>query len=304
MEKSDMEITDAGLIAELRRRFEENKKRLLELKGLTVKLEEMNIKLLESESMKSHFLSNIRNEVNNPLASIIGAARKLATGGVDRTVVQEIAGTVYMEAFNLEFQLRNIYAAAEIEAGEATLSIARVDIKRLIDALVAEFMQFIGRKRLRVQDLWPTGDENIIFPTDPGKLQLILSNMLSNAIEYNKDEGYVTIETGVYDDNLVMKISNSGEGLDEQAQELIFERFRQLEEGVQKRQTDQGLGLSVVKSLVDLLHGKITLVSRKGAETSFLFIIPPLQSAEEACAFSLDGSEFIFDVDDGGIELF
>jgi signal transduction histidine kinase len=292
-----MQISDESLLEELRGRFSENVRTLGELKALTAELEEMNAKLLESEGVKSQFLSNIRNEINNPLTSIIVAAQMLSADDIDPSMVPEIANTIYLEAFDLEFQLRNIYAAAEIEAGEATVSIARVDIKHLIDTVVAEFIQFIGKKKLTVEVLWPTGDEDVVFQTDSGKLQLILTNMLSNAIEYNRDEGYITIETGVYDDNLVMKITNSGGGLDEREQALIFERFRQLETGAQKTHKGHGLGLSIVKAFVDILSGKITLASKKGAETSFLFIIPPLQSPEETHAFFLDGSEFFFDDD-------
>ena len=106
--------SDEELIEEIRQRFEFNQNALADLQALTQKLEQMNERLKESEALKSQFLSNIRNEINNPLTSIMGLSRQLITkpDAVENTAL--VGPMIYMEAFNLDFQLQNIFIAAEL----------------------------------------------------------------------------------------------------------------------------------------------------------------------------------------------
>ncbi len=111
-------IKDDDLLEELKKRFLDNKKALRDMVVMNEKIEKLNAKLAESEKLKTNFLSNIRNEINNPLTAILGMARQLASPVPDQQTRQAMAETIYHEAFDLDFQLRNIFAAAELESGE------------------------------------------------------------------------------------------------------------------------------------------------------------------------------------------
>ncbi len=114
-------LTDSELIEELNKRFKENEKAFNALKIMTKKLENLNAKLHDSETLKSSFLSNIKNEINNPLTSILLMSKELISGEpLDAETLSSLGRVIHSEAFSLNSQLRNIFAAAEFESGNAT----------------------------------------------------------------------------------------------------------------------------------------------------------------------------------------
>src|SRR3954470_14399093 len=115
-------ISDHDLIQELKLRFETKEKLFTEQLTLLTELKHVNEKLVLSEGLKSNFLSNIRNEINNPVASILGLAKNIAEGDLSQEATKKFATLIYSEIFSLDFQLRNILASAELEAGEATVA--------------------------------------------------------------------------------------------------------------------------------------------------------------------------------------
>src|SRR5687768_5674634 len=130
-------LTDKELLEELQNRFSENKKSLEELSTLTKQLQALNDKLKESEKIKSLFLANIRNEMNDPLTSILGLSKNIQSPDNSQwEKTRAMAALIHAEAFNLDFQLRNIFAAAELESGELELEVVQVDIYTLAKNVV------------------------------------------------------------------------------------------------------------------------------------------------------------------------
>ena len=126
--------TDEELIEEIRRRFEFNQNALNDMRAMTRKLEQVNGKLQESEALKSQFLSNIRNEINNPLSAIMGLAAQFFDRSCDPEVCRKTIRMIYAEAFNLDYQLQNVFMAAELEAGDAEPAFAMVDISSVLNS--------------------------------------------------------------------------------------------------------------------------------------------------------------------------
>lgn len=295
------DMTDEELLQELKNRFDSNKQALYDLKILTKKLEDLNAKLQDSEEVKSHFLSNVKNEINNPLTSILGLSQQL-TSSRSPEMVNTISEMIHKEAFVLDFQLRNLFAAAELESGETQLGIAQVEVKPLIKALVESFKYPIKGKKLGVyfaQDPKPeSGEDEIPFKTDPEKLHMIVINLLSNAIEYNFEGGRVEIKAGIVDDNLTISVRDTGAGIEEAMVPKVFDRFHQLSSGLTKSHLGQGLGLSIVKAAVELMDGEVVVDSTIGEGSTFTVSIPQVEVDVEADAFAVDGNEFLFDDDD------
>ena len=151
---------DNELIGELTRRLQENRKALHDLEILTRKLENVNRKLQESEAVKSNFLSNIRNEITNPLTSIMAICEQILSSDVSRDMMPNMVGMIFGEATELDFQLSNIFLAAEFEAGDTTISVARIDVAKFIKSLIAMQSHKIDAKNLKVefQCSCPEGD--------------------------------------------------------------------------------------------------------------------------------------------------
>src|ERR1035437_7614631 len=169
-------LTDEELIEELRNRFRMNRKALKELQELNCELKVVNKKLEESESLKGHFISNITNEIINPFTSILGLAKHILSVKKEdwKTVISMVA-LIHSEAFNLDFQLRNIFVAAKIEAGEIYPEILNVDIKTLIYNVLDAFRFEAKKKSLDFNfefNIIPSIGSTFYFKTDPEKMRL------------------------------------------------------------------------------------------------------------------------------------
>lgn len=286
-------IDDGMLLEELKKRFEENRIAVSNLRAMTQNLEAVNEKLRQSESLKSDFLSNIRNEINNPLMSIMGMAKQIVDRKADAETARAMAGTIYHEAFDLDFQLRNIFAAAELEAGESTVSVAQVDVATLIRGQIAVFGHKASEKRLAV--VFEPVEGDLTFRTDPDKLQKALANLLANAIEFNLDGKRVTIRAWRAGGRLNISITDEGIGIPETDRKKVFDRFVQLDTGARKRHKGHGLGLSITRALVEMLDGTVTLTGSEGRGCVFTVSIAELGSDRTVDVTSGDGNEFIFD---------
>ena len=293
-------LTDQELIRELEKRFEENRQKTEALQDLTEQLKDVNEKLSRSESLKSHFLSNIRNEINNPLTAILGwAANLMGDKKCDRSRVVEAAGMIHEEAFSLDFQLRTIFAAAEIEAGAAYPHIVRIDIDKLLWRVIDLFMPTAEKKRISVvcRTEYPEDENNIeksFFYTDGEKLHLVIAHLLSNGLEFSEEGSTISIDVCIANGELRFCIEDEGKGIDPHNQERIFDRFVQLDEGITKRHKGHGLGLSLVRDAVDLLYGTIDIASSPGSGSVFTVTLPEHRPANDDEIVAIASNEEIF----------
>ncbi|PBQ33758.1 histidine kinase [Sphingobacteriaceae bacterium] len=287
-------LTDTELINELKERFEKNEQLFREQLLLMTELKSVNEKLVVSEGLKSNFLSNIRNEINNPVASILELAKNISEGNMSAENIKKFAKLIYSETFGLDFQLRNIFASAEIEAGEAIVSAVSVNIVSLVENTISSFKHQVEKKHIHLH-LSSSINTNATFCSDPEKLHLILSNLLSNAIQFSKVGGSVQIRFEIEEGQLCFAILDSGPGISEVNRTIIFDRFRQIEEGSTKTYGGHGLGLCITKSLLELLEGEIMLESEKDKGSLFSIRIKESEnSGSQNDIFSSDGNDFLF----------
>ncbi len=292
----DKQISDEELLAELKRRFEENKQALLELKSLNEELIVVNKKLEESESLKSHFVSNITNEIINPFTSILGLSKAILSVEKEnwKRVFSMIA-LIHSEAFSLDFQFRNIFVAAKIEAGDIYPEIFTVDIKNMIESVAESFKYESKKKQISVEmSFCNDNDEGmLLFKTDPEKLKLILANLLRNAINFSHEKGKIEINVCKVNDELSISVKDYGIGISKENHAIIFDRFNRLDSGINSLNRGHGLGLSVSKAIIDLLKGKIQIESELGKGACFILIIP--ESTEASEGFASDANEAFFE---------
>ena len=293
-------LKDDELLEELKKRFENNIRTIEELRNRSEELKEVNKKLEESEALKSHFISNITNEIINPFTSILGLSKTiLAVKKENWKKVISMVSLIHSEAFNLDFQLRNIFVAAKIEAGEIFPEILNVELKMLVNNVIESFRIEAQKKGLKFEltfECEPNHEEGYYFKTDPEKMKLILANLLSNAVKFSYDGG--KIEIRIWNDNALthFTVRDFGTGISESNQEIIFDRFKRLDTGINSLNRGHGLGLSINKALIDMLNGTIDIKSKLSEGTSFTVSIPEHPGVTEG--FSTDGNEFLFDKED------
>ena len=282
---------DEELVNALRQRLAADRQAFSDLQVMTRKLEEVNRRLQESEALKSHFLSNIRNEINNPLTSIMGLAGELA-GGRNPERAADFAGSIYAEAEGLDAQLQNIFMAAELESGEAAPEWAQIDIAGLFDHLCSRF-DYRCRERGVTFNRQLSGTPQ--FVSDQQKLALIVANLLANAVEFSPAGAAVGLFAEVVGAQLEVVVADAGPGIAPEDQERVFDRFCQLERGSTKRHRGHGLGLSIARSLAQLLGGRLTLESTVGEGSLLTLTLPAPTTAAAVTDLGTDGNLFLFD---------
>jgi signal transduction histidine kinase len=266
---------------------------LAEAQQVNHQLIEVNERLRRSEELKSHFIANMRNEINNPLGSILGLAEEICDLSLPMEQGRILAGLIKLEASRLEFKLRNIFCAGELEAGEASPAISKVDLDSLLRSAVEDFA---GALRDKAQTLLVhVAEGSSPFDTDAGKLRIILGNLLANAIEFSPQGGRIGLRARQEDGALVIEVEDQGVGLSEADLSVIFERFRQLEAGHARTHGGQGLGLAVVKALTELLDGQILVESEPGRGSKFICRLPSCPRTGDPGTLSFDGNFCIFD---------
>lgn len=290
-------LTDEEILAELRVRIMDKTRSAEEYKALTAELKTVNKKLEQSETLKSHFISNITNEIINPFTSILGLSRAILS--VDKENWKKVISMVVLihtEAFALDFQLRNIFAAAKIEAGDIYPEISRIEVYPLVKSLVDSFMLEAKKKKVVINllfDLEKKDEEGLYFKSDAEKLKLILTNLMSNAVKFCLEEGVVNVHVWTLNSELFISVQDNGIGVSEENQRLIFDRFSRVDNGISSVNRGHGLGLSINKALLDILNGEITLQSENGKGSIFTIRIP--EAEEDAFLTASDGNEIFFD---------
>lgn len=293
-------ISDDLLVEEVIKRFKAKDTAIHDLVAVTKRLEAVNNKLIESERVKTHFLSNIRNEINNPLTTLLTLSRLISMPSDGETVNHEevlsVCNTIFKEAFNLNFQFQNIFAAAEVESGETALSISNVDMKSLISTTASSFGHKSSEKNITLTLDWKEdGGTQSLFKTDPIKLELVISNLLCNAIEFSHKNGIITVSVWNRNGGLYIAVQDNGIGIDKKDHEVIFDRFRQLDTGMTRSHQGHGLGLSVAKAMMELLNGSITVDSEKGQGATFTIFLPGDVYAAGDDVFSTEGANFFIE---------
>jgi signal transduction histidine kinase len=265
---------------------------LQEADAINRNLIDLNEKLLHSEKVKTRFLALMRNEINNPLNDIMGLADRILDTAVPMERARELAAMVKDEAFQLDCQIRNVFCAAELEAGEASPYIARVDVRSVVGDVMESFASSAKAKGLEMTFHIEVG--NAPFPTDVDKLHQILANLLANAVRFSSPSGKVEIWVTEGEDRLMVKVVDEGPGISEEELRTTFEPSHQ--SGTNDiAQRSQGLGLPVVKALVDILDGELKVESKPGLGSEFQVSLPRASSLNDIEADAVDGNILIFD---------
>jgi len=257
-------------------------------------LSEANVGLYESNRLKSEFLANVSHELRTPLNSIIGFAELLDDlarndPAADPKRLRYIHH-ILSSGRSLLDMINELLSMAKIEAGRMEVSIEPTSVTDLVEGIVAIMRPQAVARRIEVAVRVPAGLPTV--ETDPGKLQQILYNFLSNAIKFSPEGAEVTIsaERVMRSDGTAgvrISVHDRGPGVPFDMQETIFEKFRQVDASKTRQYSGTGLGLAICRELAQMLSAAVGLSSEpdKGStffvELSFEFKgreLPPLMA--------------------------
>ncbi len=227
---------------------------------------------LSASRMKSELLARMSHELRTPLNGILGLSEYLK-GNHTEGEVHEVATTIHEAGQHLLSLVNTMLDLAKIEAGRMTLDIREEALKPLIDKVCALHRGAASQKGLTVSLVLEQNLPQTIC-CDTTKLIQILNNLVHNAIKFT-EQGSITLSVGLAENgkDILFSVRDSGRGIPKNQQHLIFDRFRQLDSFETRSQEGSGLGLALVKDLVELMGGKIWFDSQFGTGTTFFFTL-------------------------------
>ena len=238
----------------------------------------------ESDRLKSAFLTNMSHEIRTPMNGILGFAELLKEPNLSSDDLQDYIQTIQISGERMLNTINSIVDISKIESGLTQIVIGETDINEKLEFTYKFFKpeaQVKGLKLILKTTL--TGKEAII-KTDNEKVYGILTNLVRNAIKFTFDGsiefGYV-LKSDSEPAELEFFVKDTGVGIPDNQKELIFERFRQGSESHSRGYEGSGLGLSISKSYVEMLGGKIWMESDEGRGSIFYFSIPYNSVSEE-----------------------
>ena len=290
-------------LAELKARQEELLQLTRELEdtnrgvvALYAELDEKAGHLRRADEMKSRFLSNMSHEFRTPLSSI-RALSKLLLDRVDGelTVEQEKqVNFILRGAEDLSELVNDLLDLAKIEAGKIDIRPGSFAIPDLFSALRGMLRPLLVSESVRLE--FDAADDLPALYTDEAKLSQVLRNFISNALKFT-DAGEVRVSAVFLPEEDAVRVSvrDTGVGIPEASQQLVFEEFTQIENRLQNRVKGTGLGLPLCRKLADLLGGRVELQSTLGVGSTFSIVLPVRcagqQTHSEAMAGSVAGVE-------------
>lgn len=285
-------ISNNDLLQEISNRFIQRDATISESKVMMKKLEEINKKLSKAEENRSKFMSIIKNEFNNPLATMMSLSKSLLKSTEDDKI-QMIGRLLHEESLLLNFQIKNVIIAAEIESGTLDVQASKIDFNDIILQITEELQYQIKHKAIKLEVNILT--DNDIY-LDREKIYLILINLISNSVEFSPANSKIDIE--VFEDlnSVRILVKDYGEGIAESEYQNIFKRFYQAHSGMNRMHRGQGLGLSVVQDLADIQNGKVQFVSVPMQMTTFEVSLPKVV-ADDSSLYADDDMMFDFDSD-------
>ena len=263
-----------GLVLALALYAIDKERRLRALTRMLVEERHAVARLEELDRLKSDFVATVSHELRTPLTAIIGAAKTVGrrAGGMDPTHQAEFVTMIERQGDRLLRLVEDVLTTAQIEAGRTRMKREIVDLKALADEVVAD----LGQTERGL-------NRSVIVESDPPRprtwadlvaLEHVLSNLVENALKYAPPPARITVRVIETVDEARMEVHDEGPGITPDKLEAIFERFRQIDSSSTRRAGGFGLGLFIVKNLVDAHGGRIDVTSRAGEGTTFTVHLP------------------------------
>ncbi|MBC2400191.1 PAS domain-containing sensor histidine kinase [Clostridium tetanomorphum] len=265
------DITERKINEELKMKVDENN-RLLE-------------KAKEYDKAKTEFFANVSHELRTPLNVMLSSLQliqlyiengSIIDKGID--LGKKIA-VLRQNSLRVLKLINNLIDITKIDAGFYEAYLQNCNIVNLIEETTLSVAEYIESKGIKL--IFDTDVEEKIIACDPEKIERIMFNLLSNATKFTPQGGLIEVNLYNKERNIIISVKDTGIGIPKDKQELIFERFRQVDRELAKNYEGSGIGLSLVKSLVEIHKGTIEVKSEYGKGSEFIISIPVTKISEE-----------------------
>jgi len=271
------------------RLYEASRQAAEERKVLLENEREARAEAERTSQMKDEFLATLSHELRTPLSAILGWSQVLRRGSRDGADLQRGLSTIERNARAQAQLIEDLLDMSRITSGKVLLDMQIVSPASFLDAAVETVRPAADAKGIRIDKRY--GDGTILVAGDAGRLQQVIWNLLSNAIKFTPRNGLVTIEVGKREEQAAITIRDNGAGIKPEFITHVFERFRQADASMTRTHGGLGLGLSIVKHLVEQHGGTVRAESPgEGQGASFTIELPLAKAPAPRSISSLEAA--------------
>lgn len=224
------------------------------------------------ETMQRDFVANVSHELKTPLTAIKGFVETLLEGAyTDTQSCKQFIGIIESHTRRLESLVNDLLELSQLEADATPLHKETVSLNVLVHDVLTSFTAALTKKNITT-DIAIASD--VVVVADPHRLAQVCTNLIDNAIKFNKENGTITIRCTHDDATVTVFVEDSGVGIPAKDMPRIFERFYRVDKARSRELGGTGLGLSIVKHIVQLHGGTIGVESHEGFGSIFWFMLP------------------------------
>ena len=244
----------------------------------TQQLEEKNDKLQKLLASQEEFIANISHELKTPLNVICATVQLFSmycnNGSLDerKDSIIKYIDSIKKNTYRLSKLINNIVDSSKIKSGFFKLSLSNNNIIEVVEDIVTSVTDFTESKGLNI--IFDTNVEEKIIACDPEKIERIVLNLISNAIKFSNFDNEIFVEVKDKGEFVEISVEDNGIGIEKKNLKMIFDRFKQVGEALSRNGEGTGIGLSLVKSIVELQGGSIEVESEFGKGSKFTVMLP------------------------------
>lgn len=224
------------------------------------------------ERIRKDFVANVSHEIRSPLTSIRGYTEALLDGALATPeLAQNFLRVIAGQSDRLSRMVNDLLELSRLESGTVSLTMSDISLARQIARLREIFSERLSKKGITLGIAFP---DSFIYSSDEAMMDLVLTNLLDNAIKYSHEAGTVRIQATKESGSTSIQIEDQGVGIPRDELSRVFERFYRVDRARSGSVGGTGLGLSIVRHVVGILQGRVELKSELGSGTSIRILLP------------------------------
>ncbi|MFZ1753244.1 MAG: ATP-binding protein [Caldilineaceae bacterium] len=227
--------------------------------------------LLGIDEMKTNFIANVSHELRTPLTSIRSFSELLLSYAVDDDTKREFLGIINTESERLTRLINDVLDITKIEAGQVEWQMEEFDLRDLLTSSARSFSGLVMKQGLEFDLIQP--EEPLQVRADRDRIHQVVANLMGNALKFT-ESGKITLYSTVEDNLVCIHVQDTGMGIAQQDQSLIFEKFHQVGDTLTDKPHGTGLGLSICRDIIYYHGGQIRVESELGRGSTFTFTLP------------------------------
>lgn len=231
-------------------------------------INKMALELSKSEMLKNDFIANVSHEIKTPLSVIMTYAKSLENPSLDDDTKSKYLKNLHLACDRLNTLITNILKLNKLENQKLMPVIEKFNLSELVSSRLIQYLDLIEKKEIELNcDI----EEDLFITSSESYIEIILNNLISNAVKFTETHGEIYVSLKKQNKEFIIKVQDTGCGMDKETGIHIFDKFYQ---GDTSRSSEgNGLGLALVKKVIDVLGGSISVESEKFVGSTFTVVL-------------------------------